>query len=508
MGWDMTWKTWLLLLLALAAGSAASYAVKSAFFENKGDQAVEDSTIDGPKERLLVAKGDLAAGTELNASNVSLILTSEKDVPRDGVFSFADFVGRKTTRSYKNGEPISIYDVEALEESQNEEMAFIPPGCSVVPIEICSVTKINGSRNYLKSTKLEKILKPGDKIDVVVVKESAQDPNSAVPQRRRLVSTTIVKDASVFAVEDSSRISSEGVARTSILSALFNSEQLEAFKKGAEEGKIKVVLENKNSIDSGFEISTNGDISAAFIQNNNHLFSIEDQKQPTALQQNAEENNSRSVGDFQTARNNRVDNAPISEPAGMNDDFIIDGLDEEFEQEPRLANDNKNVNKDVSDDEVGLSDLQLDDSDDMVVNETKNLSEINDDDALLSDESDEPVNDKQAVDKAFSNENGVLVNESDDSDFVDDSVPLNQNQENVSQNDNGFRRRPSMNPKPYIEELSNSNSDSKNASVTLTPVKNSSSKSSLDDEDKPRANVKLRSPFVTKGEKSTKRVRQ
>lgn len=271
--YNMTWKTWLLLLFALAAGSAASYAVKSAFFVDKGEQAIDESETSGPKVRLLVANGVLAAGTELNASNVRLVLTPEKDAPRDGVFSFSDFAGRKTMREYKDGEPISLYDVESLEEEEAPaaESGFVPPGYSVVPIEICTASKVNGSRNYLKETKLDEIVCTDDSVDIIVVKENlaGRSDNSLSQRRRSITSSSIVKGASVFAVDEVNRLGSNGPVRASILSVLLDSEQLELVRKASEEGKIKILLNNDEleadgigeitNLNDGFDLLDSGD---------------------------------------------------------------------------------------------------------------------------------------------------------------------------------------------------------------------------------------------------------
>ncbi|MBP5621077.1 MAG: hypothetical protein J6X44_03580 [Thermoguttaceae bacterium] len=270
----LTWKSWFYLVVALGLGFVAAYLVRCAFFTDKDVQVVEEDSSTGVQERLLVANGFLAAGTEIDATNVRLELTPEKDVPRDGVFSFSDFVGRKTTRDYKDGEPISLYDVEALEEVQGTETAFVPPGYSVVPIEICSATKVNGSRNYLRTTKLEKIVKPGDLVDFVVVKENLDNPSST--QRRRLSSTTIVSVASVFSIDDVSRLSDVGVVRTSILSALLNSDELELVRKASEEGKIKIVLNGQQDDATSLETASDLNLSDALSQGNDG-FIIQDQ---------------------------------------------------------------------------------------------------------------------------------------------------------------------------------------------------------------------------------------
>lgn len=263
----MNWKTWLLLILALVAGVFGSYAVRTAFFDDKGAQVVDDSSTAGPKERLLVANGFLAAGKEIDATNVRLVLTPEKDVPRDGIFSFSEFVGRKVTRDYQDGEPISLYDVEALEEHQQVETVFVPPGYSVVPIEISSASKANGSRNYLKTARLEEFVKPGDLVDVIVVKEDFD--NSSANQRRRLTSTTIVSGAPVFSIDDTSRLSADGVVRSSVLSALLNSDELELVRKASEEGKIRIVLSDQPSESEVLELSSELNLSDVVSQRSN-----------------------------------------------------------------------------------------------------------------------------------------------------------------------------------------------------------------------------------------------
>ena len=239
----MNWKTWLLLLLALAAGSVASFGVKTAFFVEKDAQAEVKSDDFAPKERLLVAKGALVAGTELNAQNVRLTLTPERDAPRDGIFTFEGISGRKIVRDLKDGEAISIYDLDSSEETQAEDASFVPPGCVVVPIEICSATKAAGGVNYLKITKLNDVVKPGDVVDLLVVKE---DDSSY--DKRRLISEPVAENVSVFAVRDEKRHTAEGLARSSVLSALLSKEQVESVRKASEEGKIKIVFHSTDGL--------------------------------------------------------------------------------------------------------------------------------------------------------------------------------------------------------------------------------------------------------------------
>ena len=160
-----------MLLVALLTGGAAALGVKSIFFvEEEPAVEVADS---GETTPILVANVDLPVGSELTAQNVRLTLASEKEIPHEPTLTFSDAVGEITTRDLKAGEPISLFDVAVAEETAAPETSYIKPGYSIVPIEIQTATKAGGGRDFLKSTKLEKILKPGDVVDLAVVKEDA-----------------------------------------------------------------------------------------------------------------------------------------------------------------------------------------------------------------------------------------------------------------------------------------------------------------------------------------------
>ena len=232
-----------MLIVALVAGFLAAYAIKSLFFVENERQAIDDGTVSGLTEQLLVANGDLSAGTELNALNVRLTLTPEEKAPRDGIFSFNGVSGRKIARDLKDGEPVSLYDLEESEQEESSAVGFVPPGCSIVPIIVNSATKENGNRNYLKTTKLNRMIKTGDVVDVLVVKEiPSKSGPVALP---RLATEPVAENVSVFDVSDESRFGADGASRVSTISALLTAEQLDRVRAASEEGKIRVVLRNE-----------------------------------------------------------------------------------------------------------------------------------------------------------------------------------------------------------------------------------------------------------------------
>ncbi len=228
------------MLVALVAGLAAAYAIKGIFFVERDVAQNVDETEFCVKEQLLVANGDLPAGTELSALNVRLALTPEEEIPRDGILSFRGVAGRRVTRDVRDGEAITLYDLQELERQTESTTAFVPPGCSIVPIEIVSATKENGNRNYLKTAKLNQMVKAGDAVDLLVIKDdSSRGDASVLP---RLTTEIIASNVSVLSVTDENRFGTEGLVRSSTITMLLRSEELERVRKAYEEGKIRVEL--------------------------------------------------------------------------------------------------------------------------------------------------------------------------------------------------------------------------------------------------------------------------
>ena len=242
----MNWKTWLLLLVALLTGGAAALGVKSIFFVESDESVEEVAVVPGAQTQILVANVDLPAGSELNAQNVRLTLAPENEIPREErPLTFSEAVGALTARDLKAGEPISLFDVAASEETASPEETYVKPGYAIVPIAVQTATKAGGGRDFLKTTKLDKMLKPGDVVDLAVVKEDKSVATSALGSapRRRLTTETIVEGVEVFSVADASRFSQEtGVAeRASTVSVQLSKEQLAAALKAAEQGRVKII---------------------------------------------------------------------------------------------------------------------------------------------------------------------------------------------------------------------------------------------------------------------------
>lgn len=347
----MNWKTWSLLLVALLAGLAAAYVIKGIFFVERDVVQNANKTEFCVKEQLLVANGDLPAGTELSALNVRLALTPEEEIPRDGIFSFRGVAGRRIIRDVRDGEAITLYDLQELEQQTESTTAFVPPGCSLVPIEIVSATKENGNRNYLKTAKLNQMVKTGDAVDLLVIKDDSSRADASVLPR--LTTEILASNVSVLSVTDENRFGTEGLVRSSVITMLLRSEDLERVRKAYEEGKIRVELHReteKTELESASMFSNTSldadvvDEMKSNLTKNADSFVIGLGSGSTSFEPDKDTDvetldSQNATNSFPANEDAQVDATPISAPSvGDNSDFAVD-LENLSEDEPTQKED-------------------------------------------------------------------------------------------------------------------------------------------------------------------------
>ena len=347
----MNWKTWSLLLVALLAGLAAAYVIKGIFFVERDVVQNANKTEFCVKEQLLVANGDLPAGTELSALNVRLALTPEEEIPRDGIFSFRGVAGRRIIRDVRDGEAITLYDLQELEQQTESTTAFVPPGCSIVPIEIVSATKENGNRNYLKTAKLNQMVKTGDAVDLLVIKDDSSRADASVLPR--LTTEILASNVSVLSVTDENRFGTEGLVRSSVITMLLRSEDLERVRKAYEEGKIRVELHReteKTELESTSMFSNTSldadvvDEMKSNLTKNADSFVIGLGSGSTSFEPDKDTDvetldSQNATNSFPANEDAQVDATPISAPSvGDNSDFAVD-LENLSEDEPAQKED-------------------------------------------------------------------------------------------------------------------------------------------------------------------------
>ena len=347
----MNWKTWSLLLVAFLAGLSAAYVIKGIFFVERDVVQNANKTEFCVKEQLLVANGDLPAGTELSALNVRLALTPEEEIPRDGIFSFRGVAGRRIIRDVRDGEAITLYDLQELEQQTESTTAFVPPGCSIVPIEIVSATKENGNRNYLKTAKLNQMVKTGDAVDLLVIKDDSSRADASVLPR--LTTEILASNVSVLSVTDENRFGTEGLVRSSVITMLLRSEDLERVRKAYEEGKIRVELHRETektelesaSMFSNTSLDADGvDEMKSNLTKNADSFVIGLGSGSTSFEPDKDTDvetldSQNATNSFPANEDAQVDATPISAPSvGDNSDFAVD-LENLSEDEPAQKED-------------------------------------------------------------------------------------------------------------------------------------------------------------------------
>ena len=339
------------MLVALLAGLAAAYVIKGIFFVERDVVQNANKTEFCVKEQLLVANGDLPAGTELSALNVRLVLTPEEEIPRDGIFSFRGVAGRRIIRDVRDGEAITLYDLQELEQQTESTTAFVPPGCSLVPIEIVSATKENGNRNYLKTAKLNQMVKTGDAVDLLVIKDDSSRADASVLPR--LTTEILASNVSVLSVTDENRFGTEGLVRSSVITMLLRSEDLERVRKAYEEGKIRVELHReteKTELESASMFSNTSldadvvDEMKSNLTKNADSFVIGLGSGSTSFEPDKDTDvetldSQNATNSFPANEDAQVDATPISAPSiGDNSDFAVD-LENLSEDEPAQKED-------------------------------------------------------------------------------------------------------------------------------------------------------------------------
>lgn len=339
------------MLVALLAGLAAAYVIKGIFFVERDVVQNANKTEFCVKEQLLVANGDLPAGTELSALNVRLALTPEEEIPRDGIFSFRGVAGRRIIRDVRDGEAITLYDLQELEQQTESTTAFVPPGCSIVPIEIVSATKENGNRNYLKTAKLNQMVKTGDAVDLLVIKDDSSRADASVLPR--LTTEILASNVSVLSVTDENRFGTEGLVRSSVITMLLRSEDLERVRKAYEEGKIRVELHReteKTELESASMFSNTSldadvvDEMKSNLTKNADSFVIGLGSGSTSFEPDKDTDvetldSQNATNSFPANEDAQVDATPISAPSvGDNSDFAVD-LENLSEDEPAQKED-------------------------------------------------------------------------------------------------------------------------------------------------------------------------
>ncbi len=142
----MKTKSLILILIALGCGSVAAVGATQVLESRKGGPDIETVQI-------LIAATDLSIGDRFEQSNVKLEEWPKDRVPQNVVKKFEAVEGKFARQRLYEGEPILAGKVK---DTLNQTSGQIPKGYRVISVKVQVDTAVAG------------LLKPGDKIDLIV----------------------------------------------------------------------------------------------------------------------------------------------------------------------------------------------------------------------------------------------------------------------------------------------------------------------------------------------------
>ena len=253
-------RSWLLLVLSMACGTAFAFLVGLVWFPLKPVVVQKDV----PKTQIIVAKKDIPVGTTLGADLVQFDFVPNEKIPVGATSDFFRIYSRKTLSPIAQGSPICDLDLDGTLYGQPDGRNRIPFGMNLVRVQIDRVQGTplgeNGVISRLEGTEfavdsLNASLKPNDLIDLMVLETSQKlsgstngkktpDPQEAVYVRKspRLVvpgirvhsTVDVPRKKSVSPKDNANQIEYPSVA------LLLSQEQLNLAKRAAKEGRLQI----------------------------------------------------------------------------------------------------------------------------------------------------------------------------------------------------------------------------------------------------------------------------
>lgn len=172
----MRWKNWLPLIVALVFGLVAAKVARDMIV--RGGTSAGTGT--GGMTSVVVAKVDIAPGTELTEDVLTMSQVSASPAPRRSFSAVSELVGSVTQIEIPRGTEI-VTPMLAAGGSGTGLQALVPPGMRAISIEVNEFSGVGG------------MLVPGSRVDVLVTlpsKEAGGEP----------ISRTIVQNVKVTAV--------------------------------------------------------------------------------------------------------------------------------------------------------------------------------------------------------------------------------------------------------------------------------------------------------------------
>ena len=213
-------KSLVLLMLALGCGVVASVGIHQVI-SNRGEAGVEPET-----STVFIAVKDIMVGEPIAAHMVKSEEWPKGRVPMGAISKLEDLENRRPKgRIYANS---PILDSLLLTKGASDQGAAdgIPKGYRLVSVK---VDDVSGNAS---------LIRPGDRVDVIVFLDHAANGGSAQP-----ITRTILQDVKVYAVGqlwDASSASGEKSISAKTVSLLVTPSQVEVVTQGSEMGRIRL----------------------------------------------------------------------------------------------------------------------------------------------------------------------------------------------------------------------------------------------------------------------------
>ena len=175
----------MLLLLALGAGLLAAVLVFVAL-NNSGDSGSSNTSAPETTAAVVVAKQDIAVGTEIKDDMLKVVQVSPDLLIRNAFSDTSAVVGQKARVAIVSGEQVSSTKVGVQSKGEGLNQV-VPPGMRGVAIDVAELTAVGGN------------LLPGHKVDVLGAFRIKKAPGLA-PDEHILRVQTILQNVEVLSV--------------------------------------------------------------------------------------------------------------------------------------------------------------------------------------------------------------------------------------------------------------------------------------------------------------------
>lgn len=256
--------SWLFLLVSFALGIASAFVVAYYTFDAKPVEIVDR----GPTVKILLAKRDIPVGAEITAVDVVFADVPISEIPSKSLTNFMQVYSRRPAVPIPTGYPICEDLLMIQQETEKEQVKFLPAGTQIVSLEIEQIRF--GEEVTEMTLPMEHFLSVGNHIDIRVL--SREESQSELIERKNELLNAFMRKSQAEESEEGelvlenvaihriySRSGNHSGASRQIqtLSLLLENQQAEILTAAAKSGRLRVIshelIENLKQQTARFE---------------------------------------------------------------------------------------------------------------------------------------------------------------------------------------------------------------------------------------------------------------